>query len=274
MRHKRLADSALETADNIRGVTAEHLSSLAILADSKTQHVAERLRTVEPVEQDARVEALIRLRLSGHENLGRKASEWIVRLLDAEPPIMDTDFTHLPAFIHADDTDRLLERYSDSPRVQDLIIILDSMNAPLGENGFRILVGNLYFRRVSRILARRNPEMFGCLVDDLAWSWHLGLDEEDAQAASDALCVATRGQPFDTVAARLAPWRLLAAARMRGARTDEIRYASSMLSSHLAANNAVPTFSMAVALRLSEDADGPVRWKPWARATRRTSWSK
>ncbi len=77
-----------------------------------------------------------------------------------------------------------------------------------------------------RILTHADPVRFGQMLETDGWSW--SQDEHDwvNYYGMDALIKATLALPFDQLAPRLAPWRLLQAARTRGPDPTEVRLAA------------------------------------------------
>ena len=77
-----------------------------------------------------------------------------------------------------------------------------------------------------RILTHADPVRFGQMLEADGWSW--SRDEHDWVNCygMDALIKATPDITFDQLASRLAPWRLLQAARTRGPDPTEVRLAA------------------------------------------------
>ena len=91
-------------------------------------------------------------------------------------------------------------------------------------------------RRVSfRVLAEADGPRFGRHLLDQEWSWRPDEDYWINHYGSGAIIEAAGGIPFDQVAPRLAPWRLLEAARVRGEDPNEVRLAADILSKVFAA---------------------------------------
>ena len=85
-----------------------------------------------------------------------------------------------------------------------------------------------------RILAGADPMRFGQSLEAEGWSWSPDKDIEINHHGTRALIKATSNIPFEKLAPRLAPWRLLEAARLRGAATHEIGRAAAILGQILA----------------------------------------
>lgn len=87
-----------------------------------------------------------------------------------------------------------------------------------------------------RALATCNGTRFGRELWVRQWAWSAVADHWVNQYGSGALIEGTAGVPFDQVAPRLAPWRLLEAARRRGADPSDVLLAASMFGAVLAAD--------------------------------------
>ena len=88
-----------------------------------------------------------------------------------------------------------------------------------------------------RILTHADPVRFGQTLEVEGWSW--SRDEHDWVNCygMDALIKATPDIPFDQLASRLAPWRLLEAARQRDADPTEVRLAAETFGQLLDGRN-------------------------------------
>ena len=88
-----------------------------------------------------------------------------------------------------------------------------------------------------RILTHADPVRFGQMLEADGWSW--SRDEHDRVNfyGMDALIKATPTLPFDQLASRLAPWRLLEAARQRDSNPTEVRLAAETLGQLLDGRN-------------------------------------
>lgn len=79
------------------------------------------------------------------------------------------------------------------------------------------------------VLAAVDAARLGTILDQRGWRFSHDADIVAAHEASGALFAATRAQPFDQVAERLAPWRLLEAVAHRGGDPSEVRIAAELL---------------------------------------------
>jgi len=90
------------------------------------------------------------------------------------------------------------------------------------------------------VLAAADPRRLGHDLDRQGWRFTVGTDAFLAHAASGALFAATMALPFEQVAVRLAPWRLLEAVRHRGGDASEVRTAAELLDAILTGGPAQP----------------------------------
>ena len=85
-----------------------------------------------------------------------------------------------------------------------------------------------------RLLAGIDPMRFGQSLETEGWSWRPDQDIEINHHGTHALIKATSNIPFEKLAPRLAPWRLLEAARLRGAAGHEVGQACAIFGQILA----------------------------------------
>ena len=77
---------------------------------------------------------------------------------------------------------------------------------------------------------------FGRSLEAEGWSWRPDEDIEINHHGTHALINATSKIPFEELVARLAPWRLLEATRLRGATSPEVELAAAILDEMLASD--------------------------------------
>jgi hypothetical protein len=165
-------------------------------------------------------------------------------LILADLKYLSNDFAEVLHSPTPEDVDTLIDRYSTgSPKQQNDLITLLSVHpvafsdvawswlesfAKQGDDRLRGIVFST--------LARADANRFGqkLLAED--WSWnpeeHLWVNHY----GTGALIEATRALPFDQVVTRLAPWRILEAARLRGADPTEVRLAAEIFGTVLTAD--------------------------------------
>jgi hypothetical protein len=108
-----------------------------------------------------------------------------------------------------------------------------------------------------RTLTAADGARFGCDLLARDWSWSPSRGHRENHYGTEALIKATVARPFDQVASRLAPWRLLEAARERGADPSEVRLPAALLTAVLGADNLE---APDVGAQLSLDCTGN---RPW-----------
>ena len=136
------------------------------------------------------------------------------------------------------DVDVLIARYADGSLKQqrDLLALLSILLVELTDKAwlwveeYAKCQDNDSRGLAFRILAHADPVRFGQILEADGWSWKP--DEHDwvNDYGTDALIKATLDIPFDQLASRLAPWRLLEAVRQRGSDPTEIRLAAERFS--------------------------------------------
>lgn len=87
---------------------------------------------------------------------------------------------------------------------------------------------------IFRILAVNAPVRFGRELLRTGWGWRADADPWVNHFGTDALIEASSSLPFDQLVSRLAPSRVLEAARRRGADTAEVRLAAEVFGHVLA----------------------------------------
>ncbi|MFH0727771.1 MAG: hypothetical protein V2B19_15700 [Pseudomonadota bacterium] len=164
-------------------------------------------------------------------------------LIRTDLKYIQTDFAEVLRPPTPDDVDALIQRYSacSFKQQQDLIILLSVHPVAFSNTAWSWLErfakqeDHDLGRFVFNILSRADAVRFGQMLVADGWSWspeaHLWVNHY----GTGALIEAMRAIPFDQVASRLAPWRLLEAARMRGADPAEVRFAAKIFGYVLAA---------------------------------------
>jgi len=166
--------------------------------------------------------------------------------------LIDTDLKWIPSDFHTvlnrasrQDIDVLVDEYgSGSLKEQyDLLSVLsflpwgsdDASLLSSAETGVWLEQTALHSEDRSRqlvfkILFGVDPKRFGRLLSTHGWTWNPDNPEWVNHYGTDALVEATLWVSFAELAPRLAPWRLLAAAKRRGGASTEVRVAAEMLS--------------------------------------------
>ena len=169
--------------------------------------------------------------------VGRPFLEQAECLLESKARTMLLETSRILNEATAGDADRLWVRYgSGDPAQRRMLLLLFaqarvSFNADvrawLEELAFGADADNSYL--AYRALAQGLPLEFGRTLWVRKWRWSAAAHPWTNDYGSHALIEATKDAPFDRVAERFAPWRLLEAARRRGSNPGEVRLASRLL---------------------------------------------
>ena len=143
------------------------------------------------------------------------------------------------------DVDALIARYAEGPSKQqaDLLNLLSIHPVEFSDRawswikGFAKQQGHELRGLAFRTLTISDAARFGRMLVDDGWSWSPDANHLVNHYGTGALIEATRALPFEQVEPRLAPWRLLEAARLRGADPTETRLAAGIFSCVFAAQN-------------------------------------
>lgn len=133
-----------------------------------------------------------------------------------------------------EDVDALISRYSSGTIKQnsDLAILLSVHPVNFSDKAWSWFLNLLQdetfdFRGlIYRTLTQADPVRFGQILVSEDWSWNAEEDGWVNHYGTGALIEATRAFSLDRILPRLAPWRLLEAARKRGADPNEVRMAA------------------------------------------------
>ena len=180
------------------------------------------------------------------EILNLDSRKQIDTLLDANLDFFFFAFSDVLRPLTPADVDALIDSYhAGSPKEQrDLLILLSVQvleitgHAWLWIEGFQKSQEHQDLRKFAfKILAHADLARLGrtLLVDD--WSWSPAEDIWVNHYGTDALIEAASSVPFDRLAPRLAPWKLLEAVRRRGTDPVEVQLAAEILGHTLAGNN-------------------------------------
>lgn len=223
--------------------SALHATDHLLLASGAEATAAQALR-LSAKDKDENQEAfaasnLIKIEL---QNLGDVRSQFD-ELIAADLKFIMADFAELMRVPIADDVDALLTQYRAGTTKQqhDLLVLLSVHPIPLSDGAWSWLVElarqpTHELRHVLfRMLALADAGRFGRMLDAEGWSWDPQSHFWVNHYGTSALIRAQSALPFDQLAPRLAPWRLLEAARVRGADPIEVRLAAEIFGHALAA---------------------------------------
>ena len=165
-------------------------------------------------------------------------------LIAADLKFIPADFAEVMRAPSQEDVDALIDRYGagSAKQQRDLVVLLSvhpinfsdgawSWLTELADQADHELHGVLF-----RMLTLADAARFGLILAAKAWGWNPSADMWVNHYGTGALMRAEPALPFDQLAPRLAPWRLLEAARMRGADPSEVRLAAEIFGHVLAAN--------------------------------------
>ena len=199
-------------------------------------------------------EAARALRLNGKEDCEKDEAYVANNLLLME--VWDLDArTQIETLIHADletilrefseilrpltqvDVDALFNRYAHgTPKQQrDLLSLLSCQSLDLSDSAWSWIENfvqqqdNNLRGTAFQILIHADPIRFGRILAADDWSWEPDECFRINHYGTEALIEATLDLPFNDVAPRLVPWRLLKAVRRRGTDPDEVRLAADIL---------------------------------------------
>ena len=166
------------------------------------------------------------------------AQDQFDELIHADLKYISTNFAEILRPPTPADVDVLIARYADGSLKQqrDLLTLLSILPVELTDTAWSWVErctecqDNDSRGFAFRILTHADPVRFGQILEADGWSWKP--DEHDwvNDYGTDALIKATLDIPFDQLASRLAPWRLLEAVRQRGTDPTEIRLAAERFS--------------------------------------------
>jgi hypothetical protein len=165
------------------------------------------------------------------------------RLIGAHLKFISADFSEVIKAPTADEVDALIARYRDAPAKQqrDLIVLLSVHPVAFSDGAWTFLADRARqsedeLRAVLfRMLSLADAARFGRILASTGWSWDARAPLWINHYGTGALIKAETGLPFDELAPRLAPWRVLEGARVRGADPAETRLAAEILGQVLTA---------------------------------------
>lgn len=163
-------------------------------------------------------------------------------LIAAELSFIPADLVKVMRAPSPEDVDTLIARYSEGSEKQqhDLVLLLSVHPVVFSDRTWTWLAGlidqsNDELRGVLfRMLTLADSKRLGRILINNMWSWNPTSSLWVNHYGSGALMQADL--PFDHLALRIAPWRVLEAARLRGGEPGEVRLAAEIFGQVLAAN--------------------------------------
>jgi hypothetical protein len=180
----------------------------------------------------------------------------IETLLEAELELILVDLLPILRPVTQEDAEALLERWRTASLQQKSNLICLLRNGPVAKSNVlwnwltAIADGpeTSLHGVVFRALTDADGPRFGRYLLHKNWFWSPGGDFWVNHYGSGAVISATIALPFDQVAPRLAPWRLLEAARIRGEHPIEVRFAAGV---------EVPDLDAVVTIERTIEGTGP-----------------
>lgn len=237
--HRKMSSIATSPPES-RYWSAIHATDHFVLAGEAEAEAAEALRS-QSRENDEAEEAYAANKLLLVEVQDLDAPIQFDTLIKADLKFILRDFTKVLRQLTSDDIDSLINCYHRGTQKQqdDLLNLLSTSSQPLSDNAWVWIAdfvnqeNNDCRRAAYQVLAHADPKRFGLILAADNWSWNPDECFRINHYGTEALIEATLDLPFNDIAPRLAPWRLLNAARRRGAGPDEVRLAADMLGQWL-----------------------------------------
>jgi hypothetical protein len=221
---------------------AIHAPDNLILAADTERGPAQTLR-LRARDTDDGQEAVAATRLFMIELQGLDILAQFDRVIAAGLKFISREFVEILNVPTTQDSDTLIGRYRDATSQQqhDLVLLLSIHQIDFSDEAWAWLSGlarqsDHKLRGVLfHTLARANAGRFGRMLAADGWSWDPKADFWVNHYGTGAFIEAGAALPFEQLAPRLAPWRLLEAARTRGADVAEVRLAAEIFGHVLAA---------------------------------------
>lgn len=234
----------LETCpDESRYWSAISATNQFILSGEAEAAAARALRRKER-ESDTTNESFAASRLLMIEIGSLQGRYQVEAIIEADLPELLRDFTKVLNPMTAADVDTLIRQYDSAPPKQQhaLLTLLASQQFELTEFAWSwILRFTLHedddlSTPAFMIMNQADVCRFGRQLLEGCWSWSPNRHFYYNQSGSDSLIEASLSVSFEELAPRLAPWRLLEAARRRGEKPEEVRLAAAIVGTAMAAD--------------------------------------
>jgi hypothetical protein len=176
--------------------------------------------------------------------------------------VVDTD--RIVGILTVEEADALLAQFQtkSASGQRDLVIMLSHANA-LSDTAWTWLLSVAFspsqeIRGIAfQALAKLDAARFGRELSARNWAWTPTTDLWTNDFGTVALIAGTTALPFDQVAPRMAPWRVLEAARTRGGDPNEVRLAAAIFGRVLAGQRIdVPDLGSSVSVERDTDKGG------------------
>ncbi|TKV80148.1 hypothetical protein FDV58_18060 [Bradyrhizobium elkanii] len=241
---RRKMESFASCPPESRYWSAVHATESFLLAGIAEVSAAQALR-LSAQDKDENEDAIATIELLKIElhSIGDAQSQFD-RLIAADLKFIPADLDEVMRTPSAADVDALIARYGDAPdkRRRDLVVLLSIHPSDFSDSAWSWLInlidepGHELDGVLFRMLTLADAVRFGRHLAAKAWGWSPSAHIWVNHYGTGALIKAESALPFDQLGPRLAPWRLLEAARVRGADPAEVRFAAEIFGHVLAAN--------------------------------------
>lgn len=252
-----------------------HVTDHLLLADDSEFASANALR-LSSTDSNEDQESFVASQLLLLELQNLNAQTQIDALIQANLKFILRDFGKVICPPTTNDVDILIARYLSSPsKQQDDLLQLLSIH-PVKFSDFAWSWVEDYSQQVAHqmkgvafmTLAKSDAAKFGQTLADDGWCWNTDTDLWVSHYGTGALIEATRSQPFDKIVSRLAPWRLLEAARLRGSEPSEIKLAAEIFDQVLTAEKInIPDLGSILTVDRSEAKSFPFKFSVSSQAS-------
>ncbi len=157
-------------------------------------------------------------------------------IIESELSSISLSLSYVIRSLSSVEVDRLIKQYTDTSqhRQDNLLIILSFQQlslSPLAWAWVEALanLGDYQYQSIAfQVLLTTDACRFGEMLLMQQWTWNPAQKLEINHYGSLAIIEATRSKPFNEQVSRIAPWRLLEAARLRGNKPRELRLAAEI----------------------------------------------
>jgi hypothetical protein len=177
------------------------------------------------------------------EILDLESRQQVEAVVTAELPYILTDLGDILGPLSRDDADTLIGRFgrTSGPRQKTLLTLLGVDKIAFSDTAWKWLLEGAFglqgelqgFAFIA--LTNADAKRFGHELLTRDWSWSAEKDYFVSDYGTEALIAGALELPLEQFATRLAPWRLLEAARRRGGDPAEVRFAAQLFSRVIAA---------------------------------------
>jgi hypothetical protein len=231
---------AASQAPDDRLVRSWHMTH-ALLVHGATEAAAARALRLGGKESNAENEAHAASLLLLPELKGMDALSQAITVIEADLEHIYTSITDSLTPLTTEQADALVGRVGQGTPKQrrDVVVLLATAPPALSDSTWAwveqfALSDDAEHARIGlMVLAGTDAVRLGTVLDQRGWRFANDEDVVAAHEASGALFAATLAQPFEQVAERLAPWRLLEAVAYRGGDASEVRIAAELLDAVL-----------------------------------------